>query len=57
MDMESWLASKRAAEIIQEKQQPITYLNINAAINKASREFEKREKKDDGLFIHDSFNR
>lgn len=46
MDMESWIKSKRAAEIIQEKEQPITYLNINAALNQASREFKENKHED-----------
>lgn len=36
---------KRATELIQEKEQAINYLNINAAISQASREFERKEKK------------
>lgn len=46
MDMESWLASKSAAEIIQEKEQALSYFNINAALNQASREFSERGGKD-----------
>ena len=38
-------AAKRAAEIIQEKEQAFNYLNLNAAINQAAREFSERGKK------------
>ena len=38
-------AAKRATEIIQEKQQTFSYQNLNAAINQATREFEKGDKK------------
>ena len=38
-------AAKRATEIIQEKQQAFNYLNLNAAINQAAREFKKGDKK------------
>ena len=37
-------AAKRAAEIIQEKQQAFNYLNLNAAIDEAIRDFTKRDK-------------
>ena len=37
--------SKRAAEIIQEKEQAFNYPNLNAAINQAAREFSERGKK------------
>ena len=37
--------SKRAAEIIQEKQQTFSYQHLNAAINQAAREFKKGDKK------------
>jgi hypothetical protein len=33
--------AKRAAEIIQERDQAINYLNINAALRQAEREFSK----------------
>lgn len=39
------LLAKRATEIIQEKDQAINYLNINAALNQAAREFKEKEKK------------
>lgn len=39
--------SKRAAEIIQERGQAINYLNINAALNQAAREFKIKEDKRD----------
>ena len=38
-------AAKRAAEIIQEKQQAFSYQNLNAAINQAAREFNKGDNK------------
>ncbi|MZK53338.1 MULTISPECIES: hypothetical protein [Bacteria] len=41
--------SKRAAEIIQERGQAINYLNINAALNQAAREFKRRGRKEDDL--------
>lgn len=44
--------AKRATELIQEKEQDISYLNINAAISKASREFESKEKTDYEILIH-----
>lgn len=37
--------AKRAAEIIQDKEQAFNYLNLNAAINQASREFSEGSKK------------
>ena len=40
--------AKRAAEIIQEKEQAISYLNINSALNQASREFKSKEVKNNG---------
>lgn len=36
--------SKRAAELIQEKEQAINYLNINAVLNDAVREFKRKDK-------------
>lgn len=39
-------AAKRAAEIIQEKQQAFNYLNLNAAINQAAREFSRNGNKE-----------
>ena len=38
-------AAKRAAEIIQEKEQYFNYQNLNAAINQAAREFSEWSKK------------
>ena len=37
--------AKRAAEIIQEKEQAFNYPNLNAAINQAAREFKKGDNK------------
>ena len=37
--------SKKAAEIIQEKEQTFSYQNLNAAINQAAREFSEGSKK------------
>lgn len=37
---------KRATQIMQDKEQDITCLNINAAISQASREFKERKKKE-----------
>ena len=42
-------AAKRAAEIIQEKQQAFNYLNLNAAINQAAREFKKGDKESENI--------
>ena len=42
-------AAKRAAEIIQEKQQAFNYLNLNAAINQAAREFKKGDEKSENI--------
>lgn len=39
--------AKRATQIIQEREQAATYLNINAALNKAAREFKKEKKHGD----------
>lgn len=41
--------SKRAAEIIQEKEQAFNYLNLNAAINQAAREFKKGDNKSENI--------
>ena len=41
--------AKRAAEIIQEKQQAFNYLNLNAAINQAAREFKKGDEKSENI--------
>ena len=41
--------AKRAAEIIQEKQQVFNYLNLNAAINQAAREFKKGDNKSENI--------
>ena len=41
--------SKRAAEIIQEKQQTFSYQNLNAAINQAAREFKKGDNKSENI--------
>ena len=41
--------SRRAAEIIQEREQAINYLNINAALNDAAREFKNKERKGNDL--------
>jgi hypothetical protein len=49
--------SKRAAEIIQEREQAINYLNINAALNDAAREFKNKERKDNEIFIYDNYGR
>ena len=38
-------AAKRAAELIQEKEQTFSYQNLNAAINQAAREFSEGSKK------------
>lgn len=40
MDINIKLA-KRAAEIVQEKEKALSYLNINAALSQAAREFKK----------------
>ena len=42
-------AAKRATEIIQEKQQAFNYLNLNAAINQAAREFKKGDNKSENI--------
>ena len=42
-------ASKRAAEIIQEKEQAFNYQNLNAAINQAAREFKKGDEKSENI--------
>ena len=42
-------AAKRAAEIIQEKQQAFSYQNLNAAINQAAREFKKGDNKSENI--------
>lgn len=42
-------AAKRATEIIQEKQQAFNYLNLNAAINQAAREFKKGDKRSENI--------
>ena len=41
--------SKKAAEIIQEKQQAFSYQNLNAAIDEAAREFKKGDNKSENI--------
>ena len=41
--------AKRAAEIIQEKEQAFNYQNLNAAINQAAREFQKGDNKSENI--------
>jgi hypothetical protein len=41
--------AKKAAEIIQDKEQAFNYLNLNAAINQAAREFSERGNKVEDL--------
>ena len=45
MDINTLLAAKRAAELAQEKQNPLEILNITAALKDTAREFSKKGEK------------
>jgi hypothetical protein len=46
MNIKELLAAKRAAEICKENKQPISNLNIVAALKQVAREFSKEQKHD-----------
>lgn len=45
MNLNTWLASKRVAELAQEKQNSLSILNISAALKETAREFSKKGEK------------
>lgn len=50
-------AAKRASEICQESKEPYSNLTMIEALQRTAREFERKEKADYELLVHDSFGR